>query len=110
MADSDKGLRYDQDKPMMSLLPAAALVEVARVLTFGAKKYAANNWAKGMEWSRVENSLLRHYARYKAGERVDPESGLSHLAHLACNALFLLTYEIRGLGVDDRSTELMEEK
>ena len=37
MADSDKGLRYDQDKPMLSLLPAAALVEVARVLTFGAR-------------------------------------------------------------------------
>jgi dATP/dGTP diphosphohydrolase len=110
MSDSDKGLRYDQDKPMMSLLPAAALVEIAKVLTFGAKKYAANNWAKGKEWSRVESCLLRHYARYKVGERVDPESGLSHLAHLACNALFLLTYEIQGLGVDDRSTELMEKK
>ncbi len=35
-------------------------------------------------------------------EKIDPESGLMHTAHLACNALFLLSYQLLGLGEDDR--------
>jgi len=94
--------RYDVGKSMMSLLPFEALREVGNVLTYGAKKYAAHNWRKGMKWSRVQDSLLRHYERFAAGEDFDPETGLYHTAQLACNALFLLSYQLLGLGEDDR--------
>ena len=105
-----EGIRYDQGKAPMGLLPFRALRAVADVLGFGAQKYAPNNWAKGMDWSRIEHSLLRHFERYKAGEKADPESGLSHLAHLACNALFLLEYEIGSIGTDDRAEALKDAK
>lgn len=102
MVELKDGTKYDGDKPIMSLLPFEALREVAKILTFGAKKYDAHNWRKGMRWSRIESALLRHYERYAMGEDIDPESGLLHTAHLACNALFLLSYQLLKLGTDDR--------
>jgi hypothetical protein len=75
----------------MDLLPFEALEEIARVLTYGAKKYAPNNWQKVPDAKeRYEAALLRHFSAHKRGEKNDPESGLSHLAHVGCNALFLI--------------------
>lgn len=94
--------KYDSSKPSLSLLPFEALTKVAEVLDHGATKYGPHNWREGTSWSRLESSLLRHYTAYQSGENYDPESGLLHLAHLACNALFLLTYQLNHLGTDDR--------
>lgn len=99
---NDVGLRYDTGKVRMDLLPWAALSDVAQVLTVGADKYAPYNWAKGMHWSKVIGPLFRHLAKWMMGERYDAESGLPHLAHVACNVLFLMTYERFSLGQDDR--------
>jgi hypothetical protein len=55
-----------------------------------------------MDWSRPESAGYRHLTAWSMGENTDPETGLSHLAHAACNMLFLLAYEIRGIGNDDR--------
>jgi hypothetical protein len=96
------GIKHDQKKPIMSLLPFEALTEVAKILTFGKDKYGAHNWRNGMKWSRVESAMLRHYAAYADGEDIDFESKLFHTAHMACNALFLLTYQLLSLGEDDR--------
>jgi hypothetical protein len=85
----------------MDLLPGEALEEIAKVLSFGAKKYAAHNWRKGFAWSRLLAACLRHLFAYGRGERTDPESGLSHLAHAGCMLLFLLTHEVKGMGTDD---------
>ena len=38
------GKKFDSDKPMMQLLPSKALVEVSKVLSFGANKYGKENW------------------------------------------------------------------
>ncbi len=54
-----------------------------------------------MKWSRVLDAALRHLVAYNSGERIDGESGLSHLAHVATNICFLIEYEKEGLGVDD---------
>jgi len=86
----------------MSLLPFDALEHVARVLTFGAKKYSAHNWRKGFDWERLEDAMLRHYLAYTRYEDLDPESGELHLAHMCCCALFLLAHQINGLGKDTR--------
>ncbi len=76
---------------------------VATVLAFGAVKYAAGNWALGMDWSRPIDALDRHWTAWKGGEKRDPETGYSHLWHMGCSLMFLVAYEARGIGRDDRS-------
>jgi hypothetical protein len=96
------GVKFDQGKPRMELLPPELMVEVAKVLTFGAEKYEARNWEKGMDWGRIYGSLQRHLNAWASGEDTDPETGLSHLAHAGCNIAFLLAYTQRGVGDDSR--------
>lgn len=72
--------------------PANTLRGVARVLQYGAKKYAANNWRRGMKWSDVASAALRHAVAIVDGEENDAESGLPHWAHLGCCLAFLLEY------------------
>jgi len=95
MQTPTEAVRYDQNKTNWSLMPFEAVEEINKVLEFGANKYAAWNFTKngGMNHSRVLNSLLRHIFSYMRGEDLDPESGLSHLAHAGCNILFLLYYK-----------------
>lgn len=102
MSEKQEAVKHDQAKPGMALLPTSSLVSIAEVLDFGARKYAAHNWRKGMDWSRLLGSALRHLTSYNDGEDKDSESGLSHLAHLGCCVLFLLEYENKKLGKDDR--------
>lgn len=87
---SAKGLKFDSDKPRMDLLPPRAIVDVAKVLTFGAKKYAPGNW-KHVENAeeRYMAAALRHLMAHQAGELTDPESGLSHLSHATTCLLFI---------------------
>lgn len=81
--------RHNQGKPQYSMVDLACLEPCARVLEFGAIKYARNNWKKGMPTSKILDSLLRHIACIQAGEIVDKESGLPHIGHIQCNAMFL---------------------
>ena len=90
-----QAVRFDSGKTNWSLMPFEALEEINRVLEFGANKYAAWNFTEhgGMNHSRVLNSCVRHIFSYMRGQDLDPESGLSHLAHAGCNILFLLYYK-----------------
>lgn len=83
------GIKYDQDKPRMDLLDSDALEGLAKVLTFGAKKYAAHNWRGGLSYSRLLAALLRHTFAILRGEFIDPESGLPHVDHVGCCWMFL---------------------
>lgn len=96
-----QGKKFDQGKPRISLLSSDAIVEVAKVATMGAQKYDDHNWRKGMKWSRLLDAAERHLLKYNKGERVDEESGLSHLAHVAWNLMALIEYEINNVGEDD---------
>lgn len=94
------GMKFDGDKPRMALLVDGcpnALEAVASVLTFGAQKYEADSW-KGVPngAERYKSALLRHLTAVGKGEVLDSESGLHHLAHAACNALFILELALRG--------------
>ena len=62
---------------------------MVRVLEFGAEKYASHNWKKGLPTTEVCESMLRHTYAYLEGEDIDKESGLSHIGHIQCNAMFL---------------------
>jgi hypothetical protein len=89
------GVKYDNDKPQWSLLPFKALKEVVDVLTYGAKKYAPDNWKKVPNArQRYIDAGFRHLTAYAAGEKLDSETGKSHLAHAICCLLYLLAFEI----------------
>lgn len=100
--------RFNTGKPKLSRILDApnALEGVVRVLEYGDQKYSRGNWRKGLSWSDTMDSLLRHMAKFAAGEDVDPESGLPHTDHIHCNALFLAQYFREGTGVDDRMEDL----
>lgn len=96
------GVKYDAGKPRMDLLPPDALIAIAEVFTFGAEKYDAWNWAKGMRGGRLVASLHRHMAAYQLGQDHDEESGLHHLAHAGCCVMMLLGLHLRDTVEDDR--------
>lgn len=82
-------VRDTQDgKLLYGCIPQVMLDEVAKVLTKGAARYGRDNFSKGMPFSRVMDSLLRHVFAYRRGERDEP-----HLAQAICNLTFLILYE-----------------
>jgi hypothetical protein len=87
-------VKHDTGKTDWSLMPWEAVEEINKVLEFGARKYAAHNWTQGegFRYTRVLSSLFRHLFSWSRGEDLDPESGLSHLAHAGCNVIFLIYY------------------
>tara|TARA_Y100000389_G_C17318696_1_gene441875 strand:+ start:326 stop:643 length:318 start_codon:yes stop_codon:yes gene_type:complete len=99
-------MKFDTGKAPLALLPSEALIEIAQVLGFGAEKYGPNNWrddADKTEWSRSYSSLQRHLTAFWSGQDIDPESGLSHLAHAATQIVILMVQQSDGhLHMDDR--------
>jgi len=89
------GKKFDSEKPRMYLLPPKATIEVANVLTFGAKKYDEQNWRKlDNLQNRYTGGALRHIFAHIDGETQDEDSGHSHLAHAICCLLFKLEIEL----------------
>ena len=82
--------KYDSGKPRFSLIDPKFMLEFAQVMTMGAEKYGADNW-KTIENAipRYKDALHRHMNAFEQGKMDDEESGLSHLAHVAANAMFL---------------------
>jgi hypothetical protein len=89
-----EGMKFDAGKLDYTLVPWDGLEEIVKVLEFGAKKYARENWrfVKFGE-TRYMAAAFRHLIAYQNNEDVDPETGLSHLAHAGCCLLFLLALE-----------------
>lgn len=77
----------------LTTLMATADPEIFRmaadVFQYGAEKYAQWNWCKGMPWTVPLGCALRHLLAITEGEELDPESGLPHLGHFACNMIML---------------------
>ncbi len=102
-------VKHDQSKPRLELLPPVAIGRVGEVLGHGAEKYSADNWRRVDDRRRYLGATLRHLMAYAAGEDVDDDSGLPHLAHAACSVLFLLEADELGLGADSRPTNTPED-
>jgi hypothetical protein len=97
------GVKHDQEKPLVALIPGSALLEEAKVWTFGAKKYGNWNWANGLVYSRLVSAMLRHTIAIMMGEDKDPESGLLHAAHIRCTAGMLIEFhQTNRTELDDR--------
>lgn len=100
------GMKFSKDKLRTSLLTRSLvkpITAVAAVLTYGSKKYDSNNW-QGVDPEEYEDALDRHLNAWRAGETVDPDTGIHHLAHAATNVLFLLWFEVK----DNTLQELSE--
>lgn len=87
-------IKHDAGKRDWSLAPYDSIEEIIKVLEFGAKKYAKDNWkqGEGFKYSRTFNAIMRHMLAFMRGEDNDPETGLSHWAHVGCNVLFILHF------------------
>jgi hypothetical protein len=96
--DSQPFMKFDSNKPMLSLVDPAFTWGVGQVLTHGAEKYAIDNWKKVDDIRRYKDAAYRHFLAYLAGELRDPDSGLPHLDHLGANIMFL-RYFTHGKGV-----------
>lgn len=107
-----EGRKYDRDKARMDLIPPEPLFAIAEVLTIGTVKYEVRNWEKGMRWGRCFSACMRHLWAWWGGRGpttksfllgdLDDETRFSHLWHAGCCIFFLIAYEERGIGEDDR--------
>ena len=101
-----EGVKYDGEKPRMHLLPPKAILEVGKVLTFGANKYDEENWRKLEDLqNRYSSAALRHIFAHNDGSILDDDSGLSHLAHAICCLLFKLEIELEQKDKEERPRE-----
>lgn len=103
MTDNPKDI-IGQTKPPMHLIPPAAEVLEAVVLGLGARKYGGQfNWRESPVRASVYIAAAkRHLAQWMDGADNDPESGVSHLAHVrACMGILLDAQETGNL-IDDR--------
>jgi len=83
--------KADTGKPRFDLIPPQAMRQLAIVYEYGTRKYAANSWRAvegGLQ--AYEAAGLRHYNAWKRGEKLDPESGLPHLAHFLWNVVAMI--------------------
>ena len=78
------------------------------VWEYGAKKYAAWNWTKGMPWSVPLGCISRHLQAIVIDEEeIDAESKCTHWGHVVCNLLMLEHYENFYREGDDRPDPAM---
>lgn len=101
-----EGRKDDTGKAPWGLVPWDGVSAITTVLKFGAAKYAPRNWEKGMDWNRPFDAAIRHLTAWWQGETLDPETGFSHLWHAGCNILFIICYELRGIGNDNRPNSI----
>ena len=100
----EEGLKFDTEKLRWDLLPIECVEDIVKILTFGAKKYAPDNWkiVNDAE-NRYYSALMRHISTWRQGEKIDPESGLNHLSHALCNLIFLLWLDKQNNGTTEIS-------
>lgn len=93
---TDQTAKADAGKPQLSLVPRQIIYDIARIREYGNNKYpegGPENWRQ-VEPQRYRDAMFRHMLAYLDDPKgVDPESGLPHLSHLACNIAFLCELE-----------------
>lgn len=99
-----RGSRHNAGKPKLTLVLDApnAIAGIAGVLEDGIEEYGRNNWKKGLPYTEILDSLIRHVVAFNDGEDLDPKSGRSHTYHIGCNALFLAEMITIHPELDDR--------
>ena len=87
MEETNQSIKADAGKPQLTLVPRQILFDIAKVRAFDV------NW-KRVDKQRYRDAAFRHFMAYLDDPQGnDEESGLPHLAHLACNIAFLCELE-----------------
>lgn len=93
---TDQSVKADAGKLQLTLVPRTIIREIAKVRMYGNEKYpdgGPENWRR-VSAQRYRDAAFRHFLAYLDDpDGVDPESGLPHLSHLACNIAFLFEVE-----------------
>lgn len=102
MSDNPKDV-IGVTKPNLNLIPPSATIIESVVMALGAKKYGPFNWRE----TKVKASVYiaaaqRHMLQWLDGQTLDPESGVSHLAHVRACMGIMLDAEANGMLIDDR--------
>jgi hypothetical protein len=100
------GLPYTRYVPLEAMAAAAASFE------YGAMKYEARNWEKGLPWQQMIDSLKRHIEDFENGKDYDDgESGsdLPQVCMIMASACMLTASVMRNIGVDDRLPPVSED-
>lgn len=95
LTDDGKGKKYDSGKSMVGTLCRVfprALLGIGQCIAFGTKKYPKpDNWKLvDGAFTRYQDSMMRHYLKFLAGQDKDSETKLLHLKHMVWNALAIL--------------------
>lgn len=96
-------------KLQLGLIPFSFAGETALAMTDGKYKYGAHNFVFGARASVYIDAALRHIWRYESGQDVDPESGVSNLAHAAACMAILFEAQSNGVLNDDRPPPMDQE-
>lgn len=96
------GLRYNEGKLPMHLVPPSMITAMAEVMQAGAEKYEERNWEKGMKWSIVYGCLMRHLMQWWQGADIDETDGINHIKKVLGNAAMLVEYLETHPDLDDR--------
>lgn len=99
------GLKFDDNKPPLDLIPYDALVEVAKVLAAGEKKYGLANWSNGIEIRRLLAAAMRHIGQFNNGEDYDEETQTLHISNAICNLMFAIWMYKNRPDLDNRWTK-----
>lgn len=87
-----EGVKYDDNKPLVGdclTIFGRAIMAVGECILKGQEKYPEiDNWKRVKDAERrYTNALIRHLIKHLAGIEKDKESGLTHIQHVAWNAL-----------------------
>jgi len=71
-------------KNRTSSIPPQFILALGRVMQHGADKYGKYNWRETpIDAADYVDAINRHFIAWWSGEDLDPDSGESHLVHLA---------------------------
>lgn len=94
------GVKDDSGKLQFSLIPPQTQMSLAKVLTYGARKYTPGNW-KNVEIERYIDAFLRHFNAWLQSRddndpqlAIDSETGFNHLEHAYTNMMFIVYQEL----------------
>lgn len=92
-------------KCRLDLVPPALRILAAPAMALGASKYGPYNWReKSVKLTVYTGAIDRHMAAFEDGQTLDPESGATHLSHVAACLAIIADAEAIGKLIDDRPT------
>ncbi len=103
-------------KSRLDLVPPALAILAAPAMALGGKKYGPYNWrTKPVKLTVYLGAIRRHESAFFDGQDLDPESGYSHLSHMAACLAIIADAAAIGNLIDDRpapggAAAMMEEQ